>query len=99
MTTRRSTVLGVMARWGVTRRVALEINHLLNLHPRLSVTSGYRTPVHNRQVGGSPTSWHLKRRAVDLVGPVAVLRAAEAHAHATGAVEVLVESDHLHVAW
>lgn len=95
----RSTVLGLMLRWGVSRRVALEVNHLLNLYPDLYVTSGRRTVARNRLVGGSPTSWHLKGRAVDLVGSARSLSIARAHARATGAVEVLDESDHTHVAW
>jgi hypothetical protein len=65
----------------------------------------------NRAVGGSPTSWHLRGRAVDLVGPVAVLRSAADTAWlqrvtpgCTGPEEVLLErmgtrGQHLHVAW
>ena len=32
----------------------------------IRVTSGYRTPEHNRQIGGSPTSQHCKGEAVDI---------------------------------
>ena len=30
------------------------------------ITSGYRCPIHNKAVGGSPTSSHLKGWAVDI---------------------------------
>ena len=32
----------------------------------IRVNSGYRTPEHNRQIGGSPTSQHIKGEAVDI---------------------------------
>lgn len=30
------------------------------------VTSGYRTPVHNKKVGGAPNSWHARGKACDI---------------------------------
>lgn len=33
----------------------------------LRVTSGYRTPEHNRAIGGSPTSQHITGEALDVV--------------------------------
>ena len=30
------------------------------------VTSGYRTPDHNKRVGGAPRSYHVKGRAADI---------------------------------
>jgi hypothetical protein len=57
-------------------------------------------------VGGVEGSFHLSGRAVDLVGPPALLAAAAATAHAqrvsvgcTGPEEVIPETDHLHIAW
>lgn len=84
---------------------------LLGIHPGLVVTSGRRTPLGNRRVGGSPTSWHLQGRAIDLDGPLPLLQAAADTAweqrlghHCTGPEEVLIErrgltGEHLHVAW
>ena len=34
---------------------------------KIKINSGYRTPTHNKEVGGSPTSQHIKGQAVDLV--------------------------------
>lgn len=33
----------------------------------IRVTSGYRTPEYNKQIGGSPTSQHCKGEAVDII--------------------------------
>jgi uncharacterized protein YcbK (DUF882 family) len=35
-------------------------------HNDIEITSGYRSPEYNAQVGGSPTSSHIKGLAVDL---------------------------------
>jgi uncharacterized protein YcbK (DUF882 family) len=91
-----------------TRAHALQ---LLAERPLLKVSSGRRTALRNRQVGGSPTSWHLQGRAVDFTGPRWDLAAAAGLAwalrvghHCTGPEEVLLEdlgepNQHLHVAW
>ncbi len=62
-------------------------------------------------MGGSPTSFHLRGRAVDLVGPAHDIKHAadvawtlRVGASCTGPEEVLVEDldkpgQHLHVAW
>lgn len=84
---------------------------LLGVHPGLLVTSGRRTPLGNRRAGGSPSSWHLKGRAIDATGPLPLLQAAATTAWAqrlsgrcTGPEEVLLEdsglpNQHLHLAW
>ncbi len=77
----------------------------------MGVSSTYRTPARNRSVGGSPTSFHLRRRAVDFTGDRTTLVRAAGLAWAlrvgprcTGPEEVLLEylgtpRQHLHVAW
>ena len=32
----------------------------------IRINSGYRTPAHNKQIGGSPTSQHVKGEAADI---------------------------------
>lgn len=95
----------------LTPHTRLHALQLLQDHPQLQVSSGLRSVEHNRRVGGVPTSWHLKGRAIDIVGPLVELqRAAEqawklrVGAHCTGPEEVLLEhsglmGQHLHVAW
>lgn len=84
---------------------------LLGAHPGLALSSGRRTALGNRRVGGVPTSFHLRGRAIDATGPLPLLQAAAQTAWAqrlsadcTGPEEVLVEyagtsRQHLHVAW
>lgn len=92
---------------GLTRHTRGHALLLLGVHPGLVVTSGRRTPLGNRRVGGVPTSWHLQGRAVDFDGPLPLLQAASLTAWAqrlghgcTGPEEVLIhDPEHLHVAW
>ena len=44
------------------------------------ITSSYRSPEHNARVGGSPTSMHLKGRAVDIACTSGRMRARVMHA-------------------
>ena len=65
------------------------------------VTSGQRTPEHNREVGGVPNSRHLTGNARDLVPPPGMTMAqleAEARRRVPGA-KVLNEGDHVHIEW
>ncbi len=77
----------------------------------MRVTSTYRNAAKNARVGGSPTSFHLRRRAVDFTGDAFTLKKAADLAwrlrvgqRCTGPEEVLLEylgtpRQHLHVAW
>ena len=66
------------------------------------VTSTYRSPAHNRRVGGARNSYHLRGRAIDLV-----LRRGVSHREVDRAfraagyrvVESLDEGDHSHFAF
>ena len=66
------------------------------------VTSTYRSPEHNREVGGVPNSYHLLGRAIDIArGPGvnhAEIKAAYLRAGYT-LVESLDEGDHSHFAF
>lgn len=84
---------------------------LFEVDAPLRVTSGKRSAARNRAVGGSPTSFHLRGRAVDLAGDRDTLVRAAGLAWAlrvgrgcTGPEEVILEglgtpNQHLHVAW
>jgi hypothetical protein len=100
-----------MVRHGLDRHTALHAAVLMDQVPGMFITSGRRSVLKNRAVGGARNSWHLKGRAVDFGGPLYVLRRAAAVAKAsrvspgcTGPEEVLLENpgargQHLHVAW
>ena len=96
---------------GLTPHTRAHVLLLLGEHPGLTLSSGRRTPLGNRRVGGAPRSWHLRGRAVDCTGPLALLQAAADTAwrqrlspSCSGPEEVLLEdsgqrNQHLHVAW
>lgn len=73
--------------------------------PGAKVTSGYRTPEHNREVGGVPNSYHTRKdanghpMAYDLVPPPG-MSMAELHQKLVGLnpnLDVINEGDHIHV--
>jgi uncharacterized protein YcbK (DUF882 family) len=97
---------------GVTHHTRHHAEQLLfEVGAPMRVSSGKRTPLRNRQVGGSPTSFHLRGRAVDFTADQTTLIRAAGLAWAlrlgagcTGPEEVLLErlglpGQHLHVAW
>lgn len=109
---RRAFLLG--QQWGLTSHCALHAAALTRAKPGLRVTSGRRSAEENRRIGGSPTSYHLQGRAIDLAGSLsdlidarAIARDQRVTAWCTGPEEVLLEGPndphstglHLHVAW
>lgn len=92
-----------------TRAHALQLIH--EVDALVKVTSAKRSVAHNRKVGGAPNSFHLRGRAIDLVGDRDTLVRAAGLAWAlrvgnrcTGPEEVILEdlgkpNQHLHVAW
>ncbi len=50
-----------------------QVRSLLGGQP-LTVLSGYRTPEHNRKIGGSPDSQHVQGRALDVAHPTLLPR-------------------------
>jgi uncharacterized protein YcbK (DUF882 family) len=95
----------------LTHHTRVHAQQLLQEHRNLQVSSGLRSPRRNKAVGGVPTSWHLRGRAVDLVGPLHDLQHAATLAwllrvgpRCTGPEEVILENSgepgqHLHIAW
>jgi hypothetical protein len=64
--------------------------------PGTQVSSLFRSPAHNAEVGGVPNSQHMKGTAGDFVIPKAEQAAFIAKAKAMG-YEVIPEGDHVHV--
>lgn len=66
------------------------------------VTSTWRSPSRNRQVGGAANSWHLHGRAIDVVRAPGVSHeriASELRAAGFYLIESLDEGDHSHFAF
>lgn len=103
--TRRNANL-LAKRWGLTRHAALHAAELVRVVPGLHITSGRRSRLRNRLVGGVANSFHLEGRGVDFGGSRASIVAGVAAANeirvspaCTGPEEVLDEGDHLHTAF
>lgn len=84
--------------------IAAELIHLLErlrskLNVPLRVTSGYRCPRHNAQIGGAPDSFHQLGLAVDIApgsSDISVLDIAKA-AMEVGFTGVIAYERHVHV--
>lgn len=72
--------------------------------PGERVTSTYRTPEHNREVGGVPNSWHTRKGpdgrplAIDSVPPAGMTLASYAAnlRRLNPNLDVILERDHVH---
>ena len=66
------------------------------------VTSTYRSPEHNRRVGGVANSYHLRNRAIDIARRPGVTHGqivAAYRAAGFSLAEALDEGDHTHIAF
>ena len=97
---------GYAKRWGLDEHTSKHVLALMEAVPGLRITSGRRSKRRNAAVGGVPDSFHLAGRAVDVVGSNKALKRAAAVAmeqrvspNCTGPEEVIMEEDHLHLAW
>jgi hypothetical protein len=72
-----------------------------SLFPGSRVTSGTRTPQHNRDVGGAPRSYHLFGGALDFLAPGMTKEKIAAALRAKGlpVTELMDEGDHFHWAY
>jgi hypothetical protein len=93
-------------RWGLTNHASLHLSGLVAAYPGCVVTSGRRSRVRNRLVGGIKGSFHLQGRAADVVIPrderaafIAAAWSQRVTASCTGPEEVINEGDHVHLAW
>lgn len=99
---------------GLVPHTALHVRSLLGAVPGLRLTSGRRSPLSNRAVGGVQGSYHLRGRAGDFGGSRADLAVGLRFAQAdrvgpecTGPEECFIEEAgaphstglHLHAAW
>lgn len=76
-------------------RVDVEMSLYIPHHCRYHVTSSYRSEEHNREVGGSPSSYHVKNLARDIVlvncSPESVV------AQLPPFISYIINNDHLHL--
>lgn len=87
----------------ITQKGSFSINSVAGIGARFGrVTSTYRSPAHNRRVGGVPNSFHLSGRAIDIARRPGVAHwqiAAAYRAAGFNLLESLDEGDHSHFAF
>jgi hypothetical protein len=89
--------------WASIRGGSGSLNSVAGIGARWGrVTSTYRTPQHNRRVGGVRNSYHLRGRAIDIARKPGVTHAQIAAAFRNAGyqlIESLDEGDHSHFAF
>ena len=100
---RVSSELPAGGTWASIRGGSGSLNSAAGIGSRWGrVTSTYRTPEHNRRVGGVRNSYHLRGRAIDIARRPGVSHAQIAAAFRTAGyqlIESLDEGDHSHFAF
>lgn len=87
-------------RWAVVQPHMIEaLQAIRNRVGPLKIGSGYRSPGHNKHVGGAPFSRHQYGDAVDLSGVEASLSEVRDACRIEGASYVKVYSSHVHCDW
>lgn len=102
-----AAISAVQADRGLQHHAAVHTLRLVGRHPHVRITSELRVPAHNRRVGGVPDSLHIKGKAIDVAAPTRKLLVSyrdwlqmdRCSLECTGPVELIVEADHVHVAW
>ena len=91
------------ASWASIRGGSGSLNSAAGIGSRWGrVTSTYRTPEHNRRVGGVRNSWHIRGRAIDIARKPGVTHSQIAAAFRNAGyqlIESLDEGDHSHFAF
>jgi hypothetical protein len=91
------------ASWASIRGGSGSLNSAAGIGSRWGrVTSTYRTPQHNRRVGGVRNSWHIRGRAIDIARKPGVTHSQIAAAFRSAGyqlIESLDEGDHSHFAF
>jgi len=89
--------------WASLRSGSGNLNSAAGIGSRWGrVTSTYRTPEHNRRVGGVRNSWHIRGRAIDIARRPGVTHSQIAAAFRNAGyqlIESLDEGDHSHFAF
>jgi hypothetical protein len=89
--------------WAPLKRGAGNLGAAANIGSRWGrVTSTYRTPQHNRRVGGVRNSYHIRGRAIDIARKPGITHAQIAAAFRNAGyrlIESLDEGDHSHFAF
>lgn len=89
--------------WASYSGAAVDMAEVSRLGARWGqVTSTYRSPAHNRRVGGVANSYHLRNRAIDIARRPGVSHSqivAAYRAAGYSLAEALDEGDHTHIAF